>query len=370
MKVDFSNFAVMHGEINNEIKQAINNVIDSNYFIQGKELDNFESNFAAYCGAKYCVGVGNGLEGLVLSLRALGVKDGDEVIVPSHTFIATALAVSEVGAIPVFVEPNIKYFTIDPDKIEEKITDKTKAIIVVHLYGQCADMDPIMKIAKNYGLKVLEDAAQAHGAIYKGRKAGTLGDIAEFSFYPGKNLGAMGDGGCITTNNLELANKVRELGNYGSIKKYQHNEKGINSRLDEMQAAILNVKLNYLDKWNTERNRIALRYLEGINNPNVELPIVNPDNYHVWHLFVVRVKNREEFQNYLNSLGISTLIHYPTAIHKQKAYTEYNNYSLPIAEEMADEVISLPMFYGMTDEQIDYVIESINGYKRNKRLIK
>ena len=227
-----------------------------------------------------------------------------------------------------------------------------------------------MKIAKNYGLKVLEDAAQAHGAIYKGRKAGTLGDIAEFSFYPGKNLGAMGDGGCITTNNLELANKVRELGNYGSIKKYQHNEKGINSRLDEMQAAILNVKLNYLDKWNTERNRIALRYLEGINNSNVELPIVNPDNYHVWHLFVVRVKNRREFQNYLNSLGISTLIHYPTAIHKQKAYTEYNNYSLPIAEEMADEVVSLPMFYGMTDEQIDYVIDSINEYKRNRRLVK
>ena len=274
MKVDFSNFAVMHGEINNEIKQAINNVIDSNYFIQGKELDNFESNFAAYCGAKYCVGVGNGLEGLVLSLRALGVKDGDDVIVPSHTFIATALAVSEVGAIPVFVEPNIKYFTIDPNKIEEKITDKTKAIIVVHLYGQCADMDPIMKIAKNYGLKVLEDAAQAHGAIYKGRKAGTLGDIAEFSFYPGKNLGALGDAGAITTNDEELAKKVRALTNYGSEIRYNHIYQGTNSRLDEFQAAFLSSKLKYLDKWNSRRREIANFYLSNIDNDLIILPKV------------------------------------------------------------------------------------------------
>lgn len=362
MKVDFSNFIKMHEEIGNEIKEAVNQVIDSNYFIQGNQLKSFEEKFAKYCGVKYCVGVGNGLEGLILALRAIGVSNGDEVIIPSHTFIATSLAVSELGAIPVFVEPNMKDYTIDPSKIEEKISDKTKAIIAVHLYGQCADMDPIMEISRKYNLKVVEDAAQAHGALYKGRKAGSLGDIAEFSFYPGKNLGAMGDGGCVTTNDKDLAEKVRILGNYGSKIKYKHIEKGINSRLDEMQAAILNVKLNYLDKWNLERNRIANRYLKEIKNINITLPYVNKNNYHIWHLFVIRVKNRENFQKYLKNLGINTLIHYPTAIHKQIAYNEYSSYKLPISEEIASQVVSLPLFYGMTDEQIDYVINAINNY--------
>lgn len=362
MKVDFSNFIKMHEEIGNEIKEAVNQVIDSNYFIQGNQLKSFEKKFAKYCGVKYCVGVGNGLEGLILALRAIGVSNGDEVIIPSHTFIATSLAVSELGAIPVFVEPNMKDYTIDPSKIEEKISDKTKAIIAVHLYGQCADMDSIMEISRKYNLKVVEDAAQAHGALYKGRKAGSLGDIAEFSFYPGKNLGAMGDGGCVTTNDKDLAEKVRILGNYGSKIKYKHIEKGINSRLDEMQAAILNVKLNYLDKWNLERNRIANRYLKEIKNINITLPYVNKNNYHIWHLFVIRVKNRENFQKYLKNLGINTLIHYPTAIHKQIAYNEYSSYKLPISEEIASQVVSLPLFYGMTDEQIDYVINAINNY--------
>lgn len=362
MKVEFSTVKKMHEEIRDELNGAINKVIDSNWFIGGEELTNFENDFAKYCNVKYCVGVANGLEGIILALRAIGVKENDEVIVPSHTFIATALAVSEIGAIPVFVEPNTVDYTIDVDKIEEKITDKTKAIIVVHLYGQCADMDRVNEIAKKYNLKVVEDAAQAHGATYKGRKAGSLGDIAEFSFYPGKNLGAMGDSGCVVTNDEKLAQKVRELGNYGSAIKYHHNEKGINSRLDEMQAAILDVKLKYLDKWNNERVNIANRYLNEIKNDKIILPITASNNTHVWHLFVVRTKNRDDLKKYLEENGISCLIHYPMAIHKQKAYEEYNNLDLPLAEKYASEVLSLPMYYGMTDEEVTYVIDKLNNY--------
>lgn len=363
MKVDFANFIKMHEEIKSELKNTIEEVVDSNYFILGKKVKEFEENFATYCGVNYCVGVGNGLDGLSLSLRAIGVNAGDEVIIPSHTFIATALAVSNLGAIPVFVEPNTIDYTIDVTKIEEKITKKTKAIIAVHLYGQCADMDEIMKIAEKYNIKVLEDAAQAHGATYKGRKAGSLGHIAEFSFYPGKNLGGFGDGGAVVTNDLELANRVRALANYGSKEKYVHELKGVNSRLDEMQAAILNVKLKYLDKWNEDRNRIANIYLSKINNELVTLPSVSSYNTHIWHIFAVRVKNREKFREYLSNNGISTLIHYPTAIHKQEAYQEYSGLSLPLAEEYANEVVSLPMFYGLTDEEINHVVEAINNYK-------
>lgn len=363
MKVEFSSFEKMHNEIEEEIKNKINDVIDSNWFVHGKNVESFEKNFANYCGTKYCVGVGNGLDGLTLALRAMGVKKGDEVIVPSHTFIATTLAISALGAIPIFVEPNETDYTIDVKKIEDKITDKTKAIIAVHLYGQCADMDSIMEIANKYGIKVLEDAAQAHGATYKGRKAGALGHIAEFSFYPGKNLGAMGDGGCITTNDEEMALEVRKLSNYGSIEKYNHEEKGVNSRLDEMQAAILDVKLKYLDKWNNDRRRIAKLYLEGINNPIIELPIVGENNNHVWHLFVIRTSQRSKLQKYLSENGISTLIHYPTAIHKQSAYKEFTDLNLPLAEKYASEVLSLPMFYGMTDEEVNYVIKLLNEFK-------
>lgn len=362
MKVDFANFKKMHNEIKEEINTAINEVVDNNYFIQGPKVKSFEEDFAKYVGTKFCVGVGNGLDGLTLSLKAIGVTSGDEVILPSHTFIATALAVSNTGAVPVFVEPNADDYTIDVTKIEEKITDKTKVIIAVHLYGQCADMDPIMDIAKRHNLLVLEDAAQAHGALYKGRKAGSLGDIAEFSFYPGKNLGAFGDAGCITTNNEELAKRARMLGNYGSIVKYNHELKGDNSRLDEIQAAVLDVKLKYLDKWNSYRCYVANRYLNEIKNPKVILPIVSKHNNHVWHLFVVRVEDRVKFQKYLSDNGISTLIHYPTAIHKQKAYEEYNIAKFPIAEKYASEVVSLPMFYGLSDAEIDYIVDIINKY--------
>lgn len=361
MKIEFQKLNYIHDEIREEIDNAIKETIDLEYFIGGKKLKEFEENFAKYCGSKYCVGVGNGLDGLTLSLRALGVQEGDEVIVPSHTYIATALAITQIGAIPVFVEPS-EYYLIEPNKIEQKITNKTKAIIVVHLYGQCVDMDPIIEIAKKHNIKILEDAAQAHGATYKGKKAGNLGDIASFSFYPGKNLGAMGDGGCITTNSKELAEKVRELGNYGSIIKYTHNEKGVNSRLDTLQAAILDVKLKYLDKWNKERNNIAKKYLEGIKNNKIILPRIQGENYHIWHQFVIRVQDREKFRNNLEGHGISTLIHYPIAIHKQKAYSEYNQLDLPIAEEYANKVVSLPIYNGLENEEIEYIIDIINKY--------
>lgn len=362
MRVEFATVKHMHDVIKEEINFAINKVIESNWFICGEELNKFEGNFAKYCNTKYCVGVGNGLDGIVLSLKALNVKEGDEVIVPSHTFIATVLAISMVGATPVFVEPNEVDYTIDVNKIEEKITDKTKAIIVVHLYGQCADMDKVNEIAKKHNLKVIEDAAQAHGATYKNRKAGSLGDIASFSFYPGKNLGALGDGGCIVTNDKSLAEKVKELRNYGSMIKYHHNEKGVNSRLDELQAAILDVKLRYLDDWNKERNAIAKRYLQEIKNEKIILPNVSDYNTHVWHLFVVRCENRDELKQYLETKGIHTLIHYPIAIHKQLAYSEYNHLHLPLAEKYASEVLSLPLYIGMKDEEITYVIDALNRF--------
>ncbi len=360
--IKFADFKAMHNEIRKEIDLAIKEVLDSNYFISGPHCSNFEREFAEYCGTKYCVGTGNGLDGLVLSLKALDIGPGDEVIVPSHTYIATALAVTYVGAKIVFVEPDLETYNINPNLIEEKITNKTKAIIVVHLYGQLCDMGPIMKIAKKYKLKVIEDAAQCHGATYKGKKAGAFGDVAEYSFYPGKNLGAMGDAGCVVTNNEKLAKRIRALGNYGSIKKYVHTEKGQNSRLDEMQAAILSVKLKNLDKWNKERQRIANRYLNEINNPKIILPIVAKNNTHVWHIFAIRTKNRDEFMDYLKSKGIDTLNHYPTAIHKQLAYKEMNKDHYPLAEQIASEEVSLPMFYGLTDKEIDYIIDTINQY--------
>ena len=355
MEVKFADFNIMHSEIRDEIDTIVKDVLDSNYFINGKYCEKFEEEFANYCGVKYCVGVGNGLEGLILSLMAMGIGPGDEVIVPSHTYIASTLAIT-------FVEPTLETYNIDASLIEEKITDKTKAIMVVHLYGQCCDMEPIMELAQKYNLRVIEDAAQCHGATYKGKKAGTYGDVAEYSFYPGKNLGAMGDAGCVVTNNKELADKIRALGNYGSVKKYVHVEKGINSRLDEIQAAILSVKLKNLDKWNSERQRIAERYLKEINNEKIILPQVGKNNTHVWHIFAVRVKNRDEFMKYLKDKGISTLNHYPTAIHKQLAYKEYNNDSYPLAELIASQEVSLPMYYGLTDEEIDYVIKTINEY--------
>ena len=362
MNIKFMDFTKMHSEIREELNDVIKDVLDSNCFIGGPYLKKFEDKFAKYCGTKYCVGVGNGLDGLVISLKALGIGPGDEVIVPSHTYIATTLAINYVGAKIVFVEPELDTYTIDPKLIEEKITSNTKAIIVVHLYGQICDMDSIIKIAKKYKLKIVEDAAQCHGATYKGKKAGVFGDIAEYSFYPGKNLGAMGDAGCVVTNDYKLAERARALGNYGSLKKYVHIEKGQNSRLDEMQAAILTVKLKYLDKWNKERDRIANRYLNEIKNNKIVLPKIGDNCTHVWHIFAVLVKEKEKFMKYMEKNNIQVLNHYPTPIHKQAAYKELNNDNYPIAELIAKEEVSLPMYYGLTDKEIDYVIETINKY--------
>lgn len=365
MKVPFATFLPMHNEIRQELDSAYNRVLDKSYFIQGNECRKFEEEFARYCGVKHCVGVATGLDALFLILEAMNIGNSDEVIVPSNTYIATALAVSYTGAKPVFVEPEIETFNIDVDKIEEKITKNTKAIITVHLYGRTADMDSINAIAKKYNLKVIEDAAQAHGAKYKDKRAGSLGDAAGFSFYPGKNLGALGDAGCVTTNDKELADKVRVLGNYGSDYKYHNIYKGVNSRLDEMQAAFLRVKLPYLDKWNKDRRNTAKKYLEGITNPLIKLPSPSSEEYeHIYHLFVVRSERRDELEKYLNEKGIGTLKHYPIPMHEQECYKDLGikHGELPIAEEISRTVLSIPMYYGMTDEQIDYVIDKINKF--------
>ena len=364
MNIPFVSFEIMHGEIQQELDNAILQVVHKNWFIRGNEDKNFEKSFAEYCGSKYCVGCGNGLDALMLLLKAYGIGEGDEVIIPSNTFIATALAVTYTGAKVVFVEPRKDTYTIDTSKIEEKITERTKAIIAVHLYGQPADMDEINQIAHKYNRVVIEDAAQAHGALYKGKKVGSLGDAAGFSFYPGKNLGALGDAGAITTNNKEIAEKVQALANYGSDYKYHHIYQGNNSRLDEMQAAALSVKLGSLDKWNAGRQEIAEKYKRGIHNSKVILPVIAEERSHVWHIFALRTDNRNEFEKYLNKKGVGTTIHYPIPIHLQEAYKDLGIVAgeLPIAEEISNTEISIPMYYGMTDEQIDYVIDAVNNY--------
>ncbi len=364
MNIPWVSFGPMQAEIKTEIENKFNKMYEESIYIQGSEYAIFNKSFAEYCGVKYAIGVGNGLDALMLILRAFEIGKGDEVIVPSNTFIATALAVTYVGATPVFVEPNINDFNIDPSLIEAKISEKTKAIIAVHLYGQCCDMDSITKIAKKYQLKVIEDAAQAHGALYKNRKAGSLGDAAGFSMYPGKNLGALGDGGAVTTNDEMLAKKVAALSCYGSDYKYHHIYKGVNSRLDEIQCGFLNIKLSHLDKWNEDRNRIAKKYLEGINNPKIHLPIVREGNFHVWHIFAIRCKERDLLEKYLNNNGIGTNKHYPTPIHLQRAYADLNFKmgELPIAEEISATELSIPMYYGMRDDEIDFVIELLNRF--------
>lgn len=365
MSVPFAIFQPMHDELRTELDAAYNRVMDNSYFIQGKECEAFDKEFAEYCDAKYCVGVANGLDALLLVLKALEIGAGDEVIVPSNTFIATALAVSYTGATPVFVEPEIETYNIDVNRIEAAITDKTKAIMPVHLQGRPADMDPIMEIAKKHNLWVIEDAAQAHGTLYKGKKVGTLGDAAGFSFYPGKNLGALGDGGAVVTNNQDIADKVRALGNYGSDYKYHHIYKGTNSRLDEMQAAFLRVKLPALDKWNATRVDIAQKYFEGINNPKIVLPLAPSEDFgHIYHVFVVRCKERDELEKYLADNGIGTVKHYPYPMHLQDCYADLGlkQGDLPIAEEISNTVLSLPMYYGMTEEQVQYVIDVINKF--------
>ncbi|MBQ5339899.1 MAG: DegT/DnrJ/EryC1/StrS family aminotransferase [Oscillospiraceae bacterium] len=365
MKVPFVSFKPMEAELDTALRGAFHRVYTASWYIEGKEDEAFEKAFAEYCSSKYCVGVGNGLDALMLALKALGIGQGDEVIVPSDTYIATALAVTYVGATPVFVEPDIRTYNIAPELIEAKITDKTKAIMPVHLYGQPCDMDPIMAIAKKYHLFVVEDCAQAHGATYKGRRIGSFGDAAGFSFYPGKNLGALGDAGATVTNDKALADKVRALGNYGSDYKYHHIYQGNNSRLDEMQAAFLAAKLPHLDKMNEERRRIAKCYLDGITNPDVILPFVPDYAVPVWHIFAVRTQKRDALADYLADKGISTNKHYPIPMHMQDCYRELNipQGALPVAEEISATELSLPMFYGMTDEQIEFVISSVNSFK-------
>ena len=366
MNIPFASFVPMHEEIRQGLDAAFRKVVDKSYFIQGEECEKFEEEYAAYCGTKYCVGVATGLDAIYLILKALDIKAGDEVIVPSNTYIATALAVSFTGATPVFVEPVIDTYNIDVTRIEEKITEKTKAIIAVHLQGRAADMDAINAIAKKHGLYVLEDAAQAHGARYKGTRVGALSDAAAWSFYPGKNLGALGDGGCITTDNKQIADKVRALGNYGSDYKYHHIYQGTNSRLDEMQAAFLRVKLPHLDKWNEARRKIAEAYLAGITNPLIKLPLATSADYeHIYHVFVIRCDRRDELEKYLKDNGIGTVKHYPVPMHLQKAYEELHiqEGELPIAEEISKTVLSIPMYYGMSDEEVAYVIDKINEFR-------
>lgn len=347
----------------NGIDQAIKRVLDSGWYLLGKEVENFEVNFANYCGAKHAIGVANGLDALNLIIKAYGFGADDEIIVPANTYIASILAISMNNCTPILVEPDLDTFNINPDLIEQKISPKTKAIMVVHLYGQAAPMEKIWELAKKYNLKVIEDSAQAHGAIYQGKRTGNLGDASGFSFYPGKNLGCLGDGGAITTNDDELATKLLALRNYGSYKKYEHLYKGFNSRLDEIQAAVLNIKLKGLDRDNTIRKEIAQYYLENIKNSLIALPKVKSKDEHVFHLFVVRVKTRAEFQQYLSDNGIQSLIHYPIAPHKQKSYQEWNELSYPITEQIHNEVVSLPISPVMVKHDIQKIVDVINAYR-------
>lgn len=365
IKVPFVSFLPMERELDTQLREAFTRVFERSWYIEGKEDEAFEQAFADYCGTKYCIGVGNGLDALMLVLKALDIGEGDEVIVPSNTYIATALAVTYVGAKPVFVEPELETFNINPYRIEAAITSRTKAVMPVHLYGRACDMDPIMAIAREYGLRVVEDCAQAHGATYKGQKVGTFGDAAGFSFYPGKNLGALGDAGAVVTNNPEIAEKVRALGNYGSDYKYHHIYKGNNSRLDELQAAFLAAKLPLLEKMNAERRRIAGCYLEGMKNPQVILPAVTDGFVPVWHIFGVRCDRREALEKHLNGRGIGTNKHYPIPMHLQECYKDlgFKEGDFPIAEEISRTELSLPMYYGMTEEEIRAVMDAVNDFQ-------
>lgn len=365
MKIPYLNLAPIHNPIKEELKNKFNEVLEREWFIQGEECPRFENAFAEFCGAKYCIGVGNGLDAIRVILQAYGIGEGDEVIVPANTFIATVLAVSYVGATPILVDADINTYNIDISKIEEKITARTKAIIVVHLYGQVVDMDPVLALASKYGLKVIEDSAQAHGAVYKGKRTGNLGDAAAFSFYPGKNLGALGDGGAVTTNDKLLADKIRAICNYGSFKKYEHIYKGCNSRLDEVQAGLLSVKLPHLSAWNEERKTIAERYSQEIHNELLVFPKIAERNGHVFHIYPVLCQNRHLFISYLEDHGISTNVHYPTPIPCQKAYEEMNvdMAEYPVTERICAEEVSLPLYPGMTPDEIQYVIDVVNQYR-------
>lgn len=364
MNVPFADFTPMHSEIREEMLQTLTDVYDKGWFIGGDSCTRFEKEFASYCGVEYCVGCGNGLDSLHMILRAFGIGPGDEVIVPAQTYIASALAVTYAGAKPVFVDIEPEFFALDPEKVEDAITPNTKAILMVHLYGQIGRWDEVSAVAKKHGLLMIEDSAQAHGALYKGKKAGSLGAAAGFSFYPGKNLGSLGDAGGITTSSSKVADYARAFGNYGSHMKYQHEYKGVNSRLDTLQAAALSVKLRQLDRWTTDKTRIAQRYLNEIHNPAVKLPSQNPDGQHVWYVFALLTPERSRLEAHLDAWGIGHQCYYPVPMHLHKAYADlgYHPGDFPVAEMAAREQISLPVFYGMSDEQIDYVIDCLNRF--------
>ncbi|PST87783.1 DegT/DnrJ/EryC1/StrS family aminotransferase [Photobacterium iliopiscarium] len=364
--INFLNLKAINNQYEQELKDACSRVIDSGWYIMGQELELFESEFSNYCGTKHAIGVANGLDALILVIRAwkeLGrLKDGDEVIVPANTYIASILAITENKLVPVFVEPNPETYNLCLKNVRSSITNKTKAILPVHLYGLISPMPELMAIAKEFNLLVLEDCAQAHGASIDGKKAGNWGDAAGFSFYPGKNLGALGDAGAVTTNDDELAKTVRAIRNYGSHKKYENLYAGINSRLDEIQAAMLRVKLGYLDQETERRQEIANRYRNEITNSLIQLPQWKKDEHHVFHLFVIQTKSRDKLQHYLMENNIQTVIHYPIPPHKQPAYAQWNSLSLPLTEEIHQQVLSLPIDPTMTNSDISNVINAINEY--------
>ena len=364
--ISFLDLKAVNHEHAQSLIDACSRVINSGWYIQGRETQAFEESFATYCGVKHCIGVANGLDALTLTLRAwkeLGkLKEGDEVIAPANTYIASILAITENRLQPVLVEPDINTFNLCPTKVAAAITDKTRAILPVHLYGRMAAMPEIMRIAEEYNLLVLEDSAQAHGASINGRKAGSWGNASGFSFYPGKNLGALGDAGAVTTNDDELAETIRAIANYGSHVKYKNIYQGVNSRLDEIQAAMLKVKLDYLDEDTLKRRKVAHAYRTGIINPLIELPTADSEEQHVWHLFVIRTRQRQALQDWLSKQNIQTLVHYPIPPHQQQAYSEWKDKNYPITEQIHDEVLSLPVSPILTDSDVEKVIEAVNEF--------
>lgn len=363
MQVPFATLAGVHAPIKEELNEAFNRVLDKGNFIQGEECAQFEREFADYCECSHCVGVASGLDALAVAVKSLGVQPGDEVIIPANTFIATALAASLAGARIVPIDPDPATYNLEPKNVLKAITPKTKTIIPVHLYGQAADIEEIVDLAHERGIAVIEDCAQAHGALYNGRKVGSFGDAGCFSFYPGKNLGALGDGGAIVTNDVELARRMREYANYGSSVKYHHTQKGVNSRLDELQAAFLRIKLKRLDAVIEDRRRVARRYLDEIDNPQVVLPLIGSGRTHTWHIFAVRCKRRDELKDHLAKAGIGTNCHYPITIADQVAYRDEGLHATGLARSLANEELSLPLYVGMSDEEVSYVIECVNSFE-------
>ncbi len=365
--IKFLDLKKINAQYRQEFKEAALRVIDSGSYLLGRELEDFENNYASFCGVSQCIGVANGLDALRLIFKAyieIGILNiGDEIIVPANTYIASVLAITDNNLKPVFVEPNEASYNLDSNKIERYITKRTKAILAVHLYGQISINNKILQICNKYNLKLIEDAAQSHGAHWNNKISGSIGDVAAHSFYPGKNLGALGDGGAVTTRDVELSRVIRYLRNYGSEIKYKNRYKGLNSRLDEIQAAFLNIKLKYIEKEIVCRQKVANQYLIKINNPKIILPKVMNENKHVWHLFVIRIKERKKFIEYLNKQDIQTLIHYPIPVHKQVAYKEFNKISLPLTEKIQREILSLPISPVMSSNSVNQLVKALNNYE-------